>query len=34
VSVVALVVIFWVLARMVRLLRSGWAALRRRWSAA
>jgi len=34
VSVVALVVIFWVLTRMVRLLRSGWAALRRRWSAA
>ncbi len=34
VSVVALVVIFWVLARMVRLLRSGWAALRRRWSTA
>lgn len=34
VSVVALVVIFWVLARMVRLLRSGWAALRRRWRTA
>jgi len=34
VSVVVLVVCFWVLARIVRLLRSGWAALRRRWSTA
>ncbi|HAX42383.1 MAG TPA: DUF4126 domain-containing protein [Bryobacteraceae bacterium] len=34
VSVVVLVVFFWILTRIVKLLRSGWAALRRRWSTA